>query len=179
MGRTRRDVAAAIVFLLALGLSHPTLATPKGDAEKRAPGAAPFKEGVVLADSRFALENGPGAARFNFARLRDLWVRVNLAGRPHTVQLGLSLIDPQGTLVYEVSVPFSSDPSITTMEVPGAGHPVTVFQARPLHGGIAMDYALPVSGSVVTRNLSAGTWKLVAEVHGRTFSTSMDVSAEY
>lgn len=202
MGRTGWVVAAAVVCLLALGSLHTkagmvvaqegadrpgngprtaaTPATPQADAARReSPGAAPFSEGVVLADSQIGLDKGPGATQFNFARLRDLWVRVNLAGMPPSVQLDLSLIDPQGTLIYEASVPFSSDPAMKTKDVPGAGHPVTVFQARPLRGGVALDYALPVSGSVVTRYLSAGTWKIVAEVGGRTFSTALDVSTVY
>jgi len=133
----------------------------------------------VLADSQFALEQAPGETRFNFAHLRDLWVRVNLAGMPPSVQLNLSLTDPKGTLVYETSVPFSSDPRMKTLNVPGAGHPVTVFQAKRTRGGLALDYAIPVSGSVVTRYLSAGTWRLVAEVGGRTFSTPLDVSTQY
>jgi hypothetical protein len=190
MTRTRWGVAAAVVFLLALGSSPASSALgltienqarlSKADSAKgESPGAASFKEGVVLADSQFALEKGPGATRFNFARLRDLWVRVNLAGMPHLVQLNLSLTGPQGTLVYEASVPFSLDPRMTTMDSPGAGHRVTVFQAKPLRGGLALDYALPVSGSVVTRYLNAGTWKLMAEVGERTFSTSIDVSTDY
>src|SRR5262245_49513307 len=100
MGRTRWDVAAAVVFLLASGSSHssqaqpsilgtagvavapqgvdPTSrggATPKGDPAKgESRRAAPFNEGLVLADSQLALETRPGATRFNFAHLRDLWV---------------------------------------------------------------------------------------------------------
>jgi hypothetical protein len=136
-------------------------------------------EGVVLAASQSVLENGSGETSFNFARLRDLWVRVWLAGTTNPVQLNLRLIDPQGSLIYEASVPYASDPTITTVGVPVAGRPVAVFRARSQAGWVALDYALPVSGSVVTRHLSEGTWMLVAEAGGRKFSTSIDVSAAY
>ena len=181
--RTRWEVAALIVCLLASGTPFASSAGEPAPKRERArgesPGAAPFRDGIVLADSQFALEQGPGATRFNFAHLRDLWVRVNLAGMPPSVQLDLTLTDPRGTLVYEASAPFSSDPRVKTKDVPGAGHPVTVFQAKRMQGRLALDYAIPVSGTVVTRYLSAGTWTLVAEVGGRTFSAPLDVSAEY
>ena len=131
----------------------------------------------MLATSRLALEGGADQTSFNFAHLRDLWVRVSLAGAANPVLLNLRLIDPQGALVYEASAAYSSDPSITSMEVPGARHSVAVFRARALRDGVALDYALPISGSVVTRYLSEGTWTLVAEVGGREFSKSIDVTA--
>ena len=54
-----------------------------------------------------------------------------------------------------------------------------VFQARTLRDGVVLDYALPVSSGVVTRFLSEGTWILVAEAGGRTFTTSIEVSTGY
>ncbi len=170
MPTTRRGNAAAFMFVFALGSSH----LGAGEVHRD----RPF-EAVVLAASQLALEGGSDESSFNFARLRDLWVRVRLAGTTSPVQLDLRLIDPQGTLIYEASVPYASDPTITTMDVPGAGHPMAVFQAKTLRGGVALDYALPVSGSVVTRNLSEGTWTLDVEAGGREFSTSIDVSTGY
>jgi hypothetical protein len=139
----------------------------------------PAREGIALAASQVALESGSDETAFNFARLRDLWIRVTLRGAKDPARLDLRLIDPEGTLIYEASVPYASDPTITTIELPDAGHPVAVFRAKPLQGGVALDYALPVSSSVVTRHLSEGTWTVTADAGGRTFSTSIDVSAGY
>jgi len=144
-------------------------------------------EGVVLATSRLGLESGSGQAAFNFARLRDLWVRVTLGGatnpaqlRTNPIQLNLRLIDPQGMLIFDSRVAYAPDPSVPTMEVPGARPPVAIFQATPLKDGLlALDYALPVSGSVISRSLSEGTWMLVAEAGGRTFSASIEVRTGY
>lgn len=174
MPTTRRCNAAAVMFVFALGSSHASAAGVDNPDRGR-----PFTEGVVLAASQLALESGSDETSFNFAHLRDLWVRVRLSGTTDPVRLDLRLIDPQGTLIYEASVLYASDPAISTMDSPDAGRPVAVFQARTLRGGVALDYALPVSGSVVTRHLSEGTWTFVAEAGGRTFSTSIDVSTGY
>lgn len=161
MTTTQRGSAAAFLLVFLLGSAH------AGAGEIR------------LAASQVALENGPGETSFNFAHLRDLWVRVWLPATSNPIQLELRLLDPQGTLIYEASVPYASDPTITTLDVPGAGHPLTVFRAKTLRGRLALDYALPVSGSVVTRSLSEGTWTLEAEAGGRKYTTSIDVSAGY
>ena len=133
----------------------------------------------MLAESQLALEDGIDRSSFNFSHLRDLWLRVRLKGFAGPAHLSLRLIDPQGVPIYEASVPYASDPKMTTIDVQGTGHPVAVFQTKTLRGGVGLDYAIPVSGSVVTRNLSEGTWTLLAEVGGRTFSTSIDVSVGY
>ena len=165
MAIARRGNAAAFLLVFALGSSHA--------------GENPVREGIVLAASQPALESGSDETSFNFAHLRDLWVRVNLVGMPRSLQLNLRLIDPQGTLIYEASVPYTSDPTMTTIDSPGAGHPVAVFPAKTRRSGVALDYALPVSGGVVTRYLSEGAWTLDVEAGGRKFSTSIDVSTGY
>jgi len=169
MNSSVRVNAVALMLVCALGTSHAS--------EVRRD--QPAREGVALAVSQCALETGTGETSFNFARLRDLWIRVTLRDAKGLVQLNLRLTDPQGALVYEASVPYATDSTMTAVELPGAAHPVTVFPAKTLHGGVALDYALPVSGSVVTRHLSEGTWTFVAEAGGRSFSTSIDVSAGY
>jgi hypothetical protein len=71
------------------------------------------------------------------------------------------------------------------IEVPNGLHPITVFPAKPLQGGLAIDYAVPVSGSVITRNMIAGTWRVEAIVSGMgggvsgTFSVPIEVSVNY
>jgi len=165
----QRRNALAFTFVFALGWS---LASAAGaDRADARPGTA----GLGLATSRLGLESGADQAAFDFARLRDLWVRVTLAGAPNPVQMRLRLIDPQGTLIYESSVAYTSDPAITTMVVPGARHSVAVFQAVTHRDGVMLDYALPVSGSAVLSHLSEGTWTLVAEAGGRTFTTPFEV----
>jgi len=163
---------SAGALLLALDGSH----ARAGSADDPRPPAA---EGVVLAGSPLAMERGSGETSFNFAHLRDLWVRVWLAGTATPVQLDLRLIDPQGTLIYEASVPYVSDPTIPTQEARPGEVPLTAFQAKTLGGWVALDYALPISGSVVTRFLSEGTWTLKVEAGGREFSTSVDVRTDY
>ena len=171
MTTAHRVAAAAFTLVVILGSSHASAATiDSGRA---------FREGIVLATSQLALEGGSDETSFNFARLRDLWIRVALRGTTSPIQLNLRLIDPQGMLIYEATVPYSSDPTITTLEVSGTGRPVAAFHAKTQGGGVALDYALPVSGSVVTRHLSEGTWTLVAEAGGRKYSASIDVSAGY
>ena len=177
---TQRGRAAALMLVFLLDFSGPSVGTAgSGDAGAGETRRDRRFEGVVLAASQPALESESGETPFNFARLRDLWVRVWLAGAPNPVQLNLRLIDPEGTLIYEASVPYSSDPAITTADVNATGRPVAVFKARSQDGWVALDYALPVSGSVVTRHLSEGTWTLVAEAGKRTFSTSIDVGTVY
>ena len=165
MTSTRRYNALGFMFVFALGSLHARAASVDDRGEIRRD--RPFKEGIVLAASQLALESETDETSFNFARLRDLWIRVNLPSTRNPVQLNLRLIDPQGTLIYEASVLYASDPTIT------------VFQAKTLSGGVALDYAIPVSGGVVTRNLREGTWALVAEAGGRKFSTLIDVSTGY
>jgi len=183
MTATRRGNAAAFMFVLALGSSHASAASvdnphPRpGTAQSGDLGAGEIRrdrpfEGVVLAASQLALESGSDETSFHFAHLRDLWVRVWLARTTDPVQLNLRLIDPQGTLIYEASVPYASAPTINATNV-------LVFKAKTLGGWVALDYALPVSGSVVTRHLSEGAWTLEAEAGGRTFSTSIDVTTGY
>jgi len=129
MNSSVRVNAVALMLVCALGTSH-------ASEVRRDP---PAREGVALAVSQCALEPGTGETSFNFARLRDLWIRVTLRNATDVVQLNLRLIDPQGTLIYEASVPYATDPTMTAMELPGAGRPVTVFPAKKLSGGVALD----------------------------------------
>ena len=144
--------------------------------DDRAPGAATFSEGLVLAESAFGLESDLGAASFNFSHVRDLWVRVKLSHLSGPSQLDLTLIDPAGTILYEATAEFSPDPNMATMPMPGAARPVTVFPAKQLRGGFALDYAVPISGSVVTRYMTPGTWQIRVQAAGRNFSRSIQVS---
>src|SRR5262245_62698361 len=107
MTTTQRGSAAALMLVLALGSSH------ANDIRRD----RPFREGIMLASAQIALESTSEETSFNFAHLRDLWVRVMLAGATSPVQLNLRLIDPQGTLIYEASAVYASD--ALTSPVPG------------------------------------------------------------
>jgi hypothetical protein len=161
LGVPLRGIAIGLVSLVvASGCSRDSLAPP---------GPSGLVEGIQVADSQSALDTGTLPTQFNFAHLRSLFVRVNLAGIPRTSQLALTLSDPKGTAVYETAAVYSSDSQLTQM-----------FQAKPVRGGYALDYTIPVSGHVITRHLVAGTWVLEARIDGtRTFSKSLDVSTTF
>jgi hypothetical protein len=137
-----------------------------------------FKEGIELSYSQSALDHGLTSTSFNFAHLRDLWVRVNLVGMPNVGTLDLKLIDPRGTIAYEGHVPFSPDTNMERMEIPKALHPVTVFHPKPQAGGHSLDYVVPVSGGVLTRYMIPGTWRVEAQFEGvgRVFGQQIQVS---
>jgi hypothetical protein len=127
--------------------------------------ASPFTEGIKVAESQYALGSGASPTSFNFARLRELWVRVQLAAMPRTAELTLTLVDPSGVVAYEASVHYSRA-RMQEIEVPNAGHRVTVFPAQQVRGGFALDYGMPVSTSSITRYLTNGDWRLEAAVDG-------------
>ena len=141
----------------------------------------PFQEGIELSISKEGLDNGVTSTHFNFARLRDLWVRVNLPGMPRVGQLTLVLIDPKGKIGYQASVPYSPDPGMTEMTMPGMMRPVTVFLAKPRTDGLMLDYAIPVSGSVLTRRLVGGEWRVEARISGtgRSYAKMMTVDTTF
>src|SRR5256885_354379 len=106
----------------------------------------PFREGIELSDSQLSLDHGLVSKAFNFGHLRDLWVRLRVAGMPNVGQFYLKLSDPNGMIGYEATVMFSPDPGMNQMDLPGAMHAVTVYHAVGVPGGFILDYAVPVSG---------------------------------
>jgi len=136
----------------------------------------PFHEGIDLALTQSALENGQFADRFDFSRTRELWVRMRVAGIGGTTLVRLTLATPSGSVFYETTVAYSADPSQNVMMVPNAPHPIAVFRAQPARSGHALLYVMPVAGTALARYPVPGTWRITASIDGaREISTDIDV----
>src|SRR5262245_1035990 len=102
-----RVVSSCALALVVLGCHGPpdeskgVSALPPGAVS---PGTKPFSEGIELADSRFGLEHGIVSSRFNFGTLRELWIRVRVAGMPSVSMVNVKLVAPQGAVHYETNV---------------------------------------------------------------------------
>jgi hypothetical protein len=146
------------------------------------PQVAPLRGAIELSESQIALQHGATSAQFNFGRLRDLWVRVKLPAMPTVTQLHTWFINPQGERFYETTVPFTNDPSMSTMMSPNMGHPAAVYQATRLPGGYALDQQVMIAGSAFMRYpmVNEGTWIVNAQLDGAgdTFSRQMEVTVE-
>jgi hypothetical protein len=193
-----RNVLAAVVIALLWSGCTEGKAPPKVDPEQPPPAEVPvakapelrpdtpavfvpFRPGVYLSDSQHNLDNGAFSSRFNFAHLRELWIRVKVSGMPHMGTLSFVLTDPHGNAVFEGSSAFSPDPNMRQTDVPGALNPVSVFYAKPVTGGFLLDYAIPVSGSVIQRYMRSGTWSIATRVDGAmdALSSTFEVSTVY
>jgi len=133
-------------------------------------------EGIVLAGSQEGLGHAAMFPSFDLMRLRDLWVRVHVQRMPKTARLDLVLTNPRGEAFYQTSLIFSRDPKVKSAALDGSDHPVTVFPARKVPGGYALDQVIPIMGSVFTRYPAPGTWVVQANVSGLsdTFTATMD-----
>ena len=190
-------VAALAIFAIALGCtgtemnSPPVRGAQEGGASTasrgaasavmppnaKAPKFAPFREGIELSVSESGLENGLFSDRFNFAQLRELWVRIKVAGMGHTTVIRLTLTTPTGSTFYESNVAYSPDPANNVMIVPNAPHPITVFPAKAMSGGHALVYVVPVAGTALSRYPIPGRWRVDAAIDGgRVLSTEIEVS---
>jgi hypothetical protein len=196
-------IAMSLMFVAALGCSRSEAPTqPAGSPgpvpspgssstpPPQAPGASgrvpspgssstptPFREGIDLADSQSALENGQLSDRFDFSRMRELWVRTKVAGLSGIAVVHLTLTTPSGSTLYESSVAYSPDPSQNTMMVPNAPHPITVFRAQAMSGGYGLSYVVPVAGSAMARYPVPGKWHVAATFEsGRVLATDIDVT---
>ncbi len=131
------------------------------------PEAAIWRTGVYLSSSQTGLEAGVTGLDFQFLQLKDLWIRIIVPGMS-TGLLELTFINPKGEVYYEHSFMFSTDPNMKQMNMNDAPHPIDVATAKPVQGGYALDVAIPVSGSVMTRvpTVSEGDWILEAKVPG-------------
>ncbi len=139
---------------------------------------APLSAGISLASSQEELEAGVTTPIFNLYYLRDLWVRVRVPAIGGLAQLKLKFILPSGEVVYEDASAFSPDPTMTTAIMGPMPYPSTVFAAKPVPSGVALDRPIPVAGTVFTRNAKAGTWTVKATVDGvpGELSTPMEVT---
>lgn len=151
------------------------------------PGAAPpgppppdlsqtFVAGIQLASDERLLDRGIYATRFNFAYLKDLWVRVGISQMPQMSIVKLTFTNPKGEVFYETSSPFSWDPEMKGMNMPGMDHPITVVRAKAVTGGYLLDRAVPIGGSVFMKYPAEGTWVIMAKVDETLYTTEMQVS---
>ena len=169
----------SVVLLAALGCTNSNGPSASPNAGVPAPGssAGGFREGIDLAESQSALENGQLSDRFDFSRQRELWVRMRVAGIGGTTTVRLTLTTPTGSTFYESTVAYSPDPDQNTMMVPNAPHPITVFPAQPVNGGHALVYVVPVAGTALSRYPVPGRWHVDATfASGRVISAEIDVT---
>jgi hypothetical protein len=148
--------------LLALLWLLPALA--EGGAAAPSAHAVPSVPAIQFASSQPELDTGPFLAEANFARQRDLWVRVMVAKMPPTTLLGLTFLTPDGQPFYETNRYFSRLPEVASTVVPGGQRPAVVYRARKLPGGYALDLPIAIAGSVFLRYPAPGTWTVQATV---------------
>jgi len=151
---------------------------PPGRPEKL---PRPFAEGIELSTTELGLEQGLVATKFNFAQTRDLWVRVKLAGMGRFTRLTLSFIDPSGNVFFEDYLMFSPDANqaqtINMDKEQSPVNPTTVFPAKKLVGGLALDHPIAIDGTNFTRYPQPGTWQVRARIGDspRTFTSQFEV----
>jgi hypothetical protein len=161
--------------LLILLLLLPVFAGGRAAAPSVA--AVPFAPTILFASSQSELDTGPLLTEANFARQRDLWIRVMVSSMPPTTQLGLSFITPEGQPFYETNRFFSRLPQVTSTRAPGGQRPAVVYRARKLPGGYALDLPIAIAGSVFLRYPAPGTWTVQAKVgDSERISRTLEVS---
>jgi uncharacterized protein YfaP (DUF2135 family) len=148
--------------LLILLLLLPVFA--EGRAAPPSAHAAPFVQAIQFASSQSELDTGPLLTEANFARQRDLWIRVMVSRMPPTTQLDLSFITPDGQPFYETHRFFSRLPQVASTVVPGGQRPDVVYRARKLPEGYALDLPIAIAGSVFLRYPAPGTWTVQAKI---------------
>jgi hypothetical protein len=132
-----------------------------------------FPEGIDLSIT----QGGAASTQFDFAQLRELWVRVRVAQLSGTTVLKLSVTSPAGEPMYESQVAYSADPSVQTMNATGAPHPVSVFPAQAMGSGYVLEYLVPIAGSALSRFPARGRWQVSAAFSGgKVLSATMDVT---
>ena len=139
--------------------------------------AVPFAPTILFASSQSELDTGPLLTEANFARQRDIWIRVMVSRMPPTTLLGLTFITPEGQPFYETNRFFSRLPQVASTVVPGGQRPDVVYQARKVPGGYALDLPIAIAGSVFLRYPSPGNWTVQAKVgNSERFSRALEVS---
>jgi hypothetical protein len=113
---------------------------------------------LTLATSREALATAT-SSDFNFARLRDLWVRVTVpAAHPGVSVVRVAFINPRGEVFHEQLLRYSPDPAVQTTTSADVAHRVPVRTLSHVPGGFVLDFAVPIVGSTFMRYPQPGTW---------------------
>jgi hypothetical protein len=170
MGRALSFTTAVLLSIASAGCHGGDAGNPPGQSPAVAnvppsvglPG--PFRVGIQLSNNQRDLEEGLFSTNFDFTDLRDLWVRVVVPGMPRMGMVTLVLIGPSMVRAYERNLMFTVDPGMTEMQMPGMDHPIQVFQAKPIKGGVAIDVPVPIAGSIISRYPTTNTGSWVAEV---------------
>ena len=140
----------------------------------------PLSPAITLSSSEGGLQTGVTAKNFNFSQLRNIWVRVTVPTLTKTTQVNLVFRNPLGEPMYETNVLYSADPQTTSMMMAGSMAPVAVSLAKHITGGYAIDVAVPVAGTVLTRYPTSGVgdWTVQAKVDGldKALMTGMTVA---
>jgi len=161
--------------LLILLLLLPVFA--EGRAAAPSAPAAPLVQAIQFASSQSELDTGPLLNEANFARQRDLWIRVTVSRMPPTTLLGLTFITPEGQPFYETNRFFSRLPQVASTVVRGGQRPDVVYRARKVPEGYALDLPIAIAGSVFLRYPAPGTWTVQAKVgDSRRISKTLEVS---
>jgi hypothetical protein len=165
-----RRLRLLILLLLLPAFAEGRAAAPSGPA-------VPFAPTILFASSQAELDTGSLVTEANFARQRDLWIRVMVSRMPPTTLLGLSFITPDGQPFYETNRFFSRLPQVASTRVTGGQRPAVVYQARKLPGGYALDLPIAIAGSVFLRYPAPGTWTVQAKVgDSERISRTLEVS---
>jgi hypothetical protein len=149
-----RDVPRILVLAAALVAGAAAAAPPASHG-------APFREGIEFAGSEAALADAT-ATQFDFLALRDLWVRVKVHRPSRLVTVKLTFTSPGGGAFYETKVLYATDPRVRTGRINGA--PASALPAKRIPGGFALDYPVPIAGSVFQRFAKPGSWTVQAQV---------------
>jgi hypothetical protein len=137
-----------------------------------------FNGGIELSNSQLGLDNGMTSTKFDFFQVRDVYVRVKLQSMSTLITLKLEFLDPAGFAFYETNQLYTTDPSMTmgTMMKPGVP-PSPTMPAKPIAGGYALDYPVPIAGSVFQRFPKPGAWTVRASVDMLpVYTTPLEVS---
>jgi hypothetical protein len=130
--------------------------------------AKAFRPALTLSDSEagLAVAGADAPRRFNFAFVRDLWVRVTVPRVLRVSVLELSFRAPDGQIFYQDRFPFTIDDRVRMAMVPGAASPTPAHPAHPIPGGYALDRPVAIAGSVFEKYPQRGLWRIEATVEG-------------
>jgi hypothetical protein len=168
---TLRRLAAACLTIALTGCngSVPSMggSPPGGGPPGGGSTPTPLTPALQFSMTEGGLDHGFVSTRFTLSALRDLWVRALVPSINATAQLDIMFFNPRTELINETHVAYSSDPTVTQMPMPGMDHPLTLFPAKPVPGGWALDYPVPVAGTAFTRLavVNEGTWTVEAKVN--------------
>lgn len=158
--------AMFVVGMLAQGCNDTKPTSQTGSCVPGEPGCTALSAGIDLSLTESGLMQGETISSVNFVYARDLWVRTRLPSIPRIAEVSLTFINPRGEISYEDRTPYSPDPNVKQMDST-LGHPISVFPAKSIPGGFALDRPIPIAGSVLQRiPAPEGIWEIQAVIDG-------------